>query len=95
MPRRKVKLEVKVKAMRECLRLVNVEDIMRKYGVSERSAYNWYQRVVAALPDVLADEKPGRKSEADDTASPPFSKLTAASLWAMRARGGSKGLGSN
>jgi hypothetical protein len=72
MPRRKVKLEVKVKAMRECLRLVDVEDVMQKYGLSKRSAYNWYQRVLAALPDLLADEKPGRKPDAQATSSPPF-----------------------
>ena len=72
MPRRKVKLEVKVKALQECLRLVDVEDIMRKYGLSKRSAYNWYQRVLEALPDLLTDAKPGPRPEAATTASPPF-----------------------
>jgi len=74
MPRRKVKLEVKIKAMQECLRLVNVADIMRKYGLSKRAAYNWYQRVLAALPALLADEKPGRRPETQETevVPPPF-----------------------
>lgn len=72
MPRRKVRLEIKVKAMRECLRLSGVEDTMRKYGLSKRAAYNWYQRVLAALPDLLADKTPGRKPAAEKTTPPPF-----------------------
>ena len=36
MPRRKVETEVKVKVMRESLHMVDVENISRKYGVSER-----------------------------------------------------------
>jgi hypothetical protein len=44
MPRRKIKLEVKVEAMRECLHMADVEDIACKYGISERAAYNWYRK---------------------------------------------------
>ena len=72
MPLRKVELEVKVEVMRECLRLMDVEDIARKHGVSKQSAYNWYQRVLEALPDLLAEAQPGPKPEAPTTASPPF-----------------------
>lgn len=72
MPRRKVELEVKVETMRECLRLVDVEAIARKYGVSKQAAYNWYQRVLEALPDLLADKTPGRKPAAEKTTPPPF-----------------------
>jgi len=72
MPRRKVKLATKVKVMRENLRLTDAKDIPRKYGVSERAVYNWYQRVVEALPDILADESPGPKPTAKSESPPPF-----------------------
>jgi hypothetical protein len=72
MPRRKVELDVKVKVMRESLRMSDVENISRKYGISERSAYNWYGRVLEALPDILAEDKPGPKPEAQADSAPPF-----------------------
>ena len=49
MARRKIKLITKVKIMRENLRLLDAKAISRKYGVSERTAYNWYQRVLIVL----------------------------------------------
>jgi len=72
MPRRKIKLDAKVAAMRESLRLANVGEIIRKRRLSKQSLYNWYERVLEALPDILADEKPGRKSKAKTPAPPPF-----------------------
>jgi hypothetical protein len=72
MPRRKIELKVKVEAMRECLHMADVEDISRKYGISERAAYNWYARVLEALPDILADDKPGRKRKPKVESAPPF-----------------------
>jgi transposase len=72
MPRRKIKLEVKVEAMREGLRLMNVDDLQRKYGVSKQSMYNWYNRILESLPEVLADEKPGRKAPREPEQTPPF-----------------------
>ena len=69
MPRRKITLDVKVRVIRESLRFTDVEDVLHKYGVSRRSAYNWYREVLEALPDILADEKPGRKPKAQ---APPF-----------------------
>jgi len=72
MPRRKIELEVKVEVMRECLHMTDVEDISRKYGVSERAAYNWYNRVLEALPDILVDDKPGRKPKSKAEPAPPF-----------------------
>jgi len=72
MPRRKIKLDVKVRVMRERLRLTGVEDIPRQYGVSERSAFNWYRKVLEALPEILADDKPGRKAKAQADSAPPF-----------------------
>ena len=72
MPRRKIKLDVKVRLMRESLRLTDLEDTLRKYRVSKRSAYNWYREVLEALPDILADDKPGRRSKSKAGAAPPF-----------------------
>ena len=72
MPRRKVKLDTKVAAMRETLRLANVAEIIRKRRLSKQSLYNWYQRVLDALPDILAEAKPGRKSKTKSESSPPF-----------------------
>lgn len=72
MPRRKLNLDIKVQVMRESLRLTDVDDILRKYGVSERSAYNWYRKVLNALPDILADDKPGRKPKSKAASAPPF-----------------------
>ena len=72
MPRRKVKLDVKVAAMRESLRLVNVADVVDKHGLSKQAVYNWYREVLEALPDILMDNKPGRKSASKAKSSPPF-----------------------
>jgi transposase-like protein len=72
MPRRKIELDVKVKVMRESLRMANVKGVSRQYGVSERSAYNWYNRVLEALPDILTDDKPGPKPELKAESAPPF-----------------------
>jgi hypothetical protein len=72
MPRRKVELDVKVKVMRESLHMADVENISRKYGVSERAAFNWYNRVLEALPDILANDKPGPKPKLNIESSPPF-----------------------
>ena len=72
MPRRKVKLDTKVAAMRESLRLANVGEIIRKRRLSKQSLYNWYERVLEALPDILADDKPGRKSKGKSDSPPPF-----------------------
>ncbi len=72
MPRRTIKLDVKVDVMRDSLRLTGLEDVLRKYGVSRRSAYNWYREILEALPDILADDKPGRKPKSKADSAPPF-----------------------
>ena len=72
MARRKVKLDTKVAAMRESLCLANVGEIIRKRRLSKQSLYNWYERVLEALPDILADDKPGRKPKGKSESSPPF-----------------------
>jgi len=74
MPRHKVKLETKVTAMREALRLLNVDAIRRKHRVSKQALYNWYERVQQALPEILTDTPPGPKPQAppEAPAAPPF-----------------------
>jgi len=73
MPRRKVELNVKVAAMRESLRLMNLEEVLHKYHVSKPAMYNWYHEILEALPDILANAKPGRKtSPRSEEAAPPF-----------------------
>jgi len=72
MPRHKVSVDTKIQVMRESLRLTNIQEVLRKHGVSERSVFNWYREVLEALPDILADEKPGRKSKPKADSAPPF-----------------------
>jgi len=72
MPRRKIGLDVKVEVMCECLHMADVENASRKYGISERAVYNWYNRVLEALPDILTDSKPGRKPKPKAESAPLF-----------------------
>jgi len=72
MPRRKIKLNTKVAAMRASLRLTNVAAVIRNERLSKQSLYNWYQRVLDALPDILADAPPGPKSKDKTQSIPPF-----------------------
>jgi len=72
MSRRKIKLNTKIAAMRASLRLTNVAEIIRKRRLSKQSLYNWYQRVLDALPDILADEPPGPKHKDKVESAPPF-----------------------
>ena len=72
MPRRKVKLNAKVAAMRESLRLTDVDGIARKHKLSRSALYKWYHEILEALPDLLADEKPGRKAKSQADSAPPF-----------------------
>jgi hypothetical protein len=72
MPRRKVELDVKVAAMRESLQLTDAECTACKHNLSKQSMYNWYARVLEALPDILADDKPGRKRKPKVESAPPF-----------------------
>jgi hypothetical protein len=72
MPRRKIDLDIKVEFMRESLHLVDLKTLLRKYDISERTAYNWYREVLDALPGILADEQPGRRSQDKAESSPLF-----------------------
>lgn len=63
MANRKIQLDVKVQAMRQCLRLENVEATMRKHQLSERSAFRWFEQILERLPEILKETKPGPKSQ--------------------------------
>ncbi len=71
MANRKVELDIKVHAVRECLRLANVQAVMHKYHLSERSAFRWYEAILEQLPEILRAEKPGPKSQAHEASVPP------------------------
>jgi hypothetical protein len=71
MANRKVELDIKVQAMRECLRLANVQAVMRKYDLSERSAFRWYEAILEQLPEILQADKPGPKGQAHASVAPP------------------------
>jgi len=72
MPRRKVKLDAKVAALRESLRLTDVDSIARKHQLSRPALYKWYHEILEALPELLANKKPGRKAKSQADAAPPF-----------------------
>jgi len=80
MPRRKVHLNTKVQTLRECLHLREVTAVARKYGVSDRAAYNWFALLLERLPEILQDVKPGPKSQVCDPAAPPRPRTS----WAKR-----------
>jgi hypothetical protein len=71
MANRKIQLDVKVQAMRECLHLDNVEATMRKHHLSERSAFRWFEQILERLPEILKETKPGSKSQPPSTLAPP------------------------
>ena len=75
MTNRKVNLDVKVQAMRECLHLENVQSVMRKYHLSKSSAFRWFEDILEQLPEILQTEKPGPKSQrctqTESPAAPP------------------------
>lgn len=60
MANRVIPTATKVKIMQECLRLVNVELVAARYGVSPRSIAYWFtNKVQPALADVLVNAPPG------------------------------------
>jgi hypothetical protein len=71
MPKRKINLDVKVQAMRECLQLAEVESVMHKYHLSKRSAYNWFDQILERLPEILQDAKPGPRPPRRSSTAPP------------------------
>lgn len=78
MPKRKVHLNAKVQTLRECLHMQDVTAVTRKYGVSERAAYNWFALLLERLPEILQDAKPGPKSQVTDPTAPPRRPLHSA-----------------
>ncbi len=73
MANRKVELDIQVQAMRECLCLdaKRVQAVMRKYDLSERSAFRWYEAILEQLPEILRTEQPGPKGQAHESVVPP------------------------
>ena len=63
MANKKIDLQQKVAALRACLTMRDVKATMAKYGFSEQSAWNWFNRVSAHLPEILAPQKPGPKEQ--------------------------------
>ncbi len=62
MANRIIPTEEKVKIMRQCLTLDGVKEVGRAFEVSPGAIYYWFnEKVLPALPIVLANEKPGPK----------------------------------
>jgi len=61
MPRRSIAVDEKVAIMRTCLKLDQVAATADQHGVAKQSIYQWYQEILAALPALLANERPGPK----------------------------------
>jgi hypothetical protein len=59
-----IPIETKVKIMNECLRLVNVEEVAARDGVSPGAIHYWFNhKLKPALGDVLVNEPPGPKPQ--------------------------------
>jgi hypothetical protein len=75
MANRIIPIETKVKVMQECLRLVDVERVAARYGVSPRAVSYWFtDKLQPALPDLLIKARPGPRPEAPEpppSAPPP------------------------
>jgi hypothetical protein len=60
MANRVIPITTKVKIMQECLRLVDVEGVAARHGVSPRAIYYWFtDKVQPALAEVLVNAPPG------------------------------------
>lgn len=72
MSNRPIETEIKVKAMEQCLRLQNVEQVAAEVGVAPNSIRNWFHdKVLPTLPVILVNEPPGPKP------CPPQAQLAA------------------
>jgi hypothetical protein len=68
MSNRKIPTETKVEVMEECLRLVDVEEVAERHGVSVGAVYYWFNRKIRpALVGLLVNETPGPKPESSPT----------------------------
>jgi transposase-like protein len=64
MANRIIPIETKVKVMQECLRLVDVERVAARYGVSPRVVSYWFtDKLQPALPDLLIKARPGPRPD--------------------------------
>lgn len=72
MSNRIIPIEIKVQAMEESLRLVNVEAVAARHGVSPDSMYYWLnKKLKPKLPEILANEKPGPKPQTNPAQEEP------------------------
>jgi hypothetical protein len=68
MSNRKIPTETKVEVMEECLRLVDVEEVAGRHGVSAGAVYYWFNhKIRPALVSLLVNETPGPKPESSPT----------------------------
>lgn len=68
MPNREIPTETKVEVMEECLRLVDVEQVAGRHGVSAGAVYYWFNhKIRPALDGLLVNETPGPKPESSLT----------------------------
>jgi len=83
MANRKVELDFQVQAMRECLCLdaKRVQAVMRKYDLSERSAFRWYEALLEQLPEILRTAQPGPKGQAHESGVPPVAAVGSSPEW--------------
>ena len=64
MPNRIIPVETKVKVMNECLRLVDVEEVAARSGVSPGAINYWSNHKLKPAPsDILVNETPGPKPQ--------------------------------
>lgn len=62
MANKRIDLNTKVAVMQACLTLEHVNEVLETYGVSERSIWYWYRRIIEHLPDILDNRMPGPTS---------------------------------
>ena len=61
---KKVPHDVKVAALKEALILNDIKNIATKYGISEETINNSFEKVINSIDEVIQNKKPGRKKKA-------------------------------
>ena len=64
---KKVPHDVKVAALKESLILNDIKNIATKYGISEETINNSFEKVINSIDAVIQNKKPGRKNKAIKT----------------------------
>lgn len=60
---KKVPHDVKVAALKEALILNDIKNIATKYGISEETINNSFEKVINNIDEVIQNKKPGRKKK--------------------------------